>query len=330
MYRGFDHAIKDTSSVDVILKQTKLDWKVCELPILIQGNKENRLFPGRKAIVRCDTGAPIEVVSDSFKVHQNTDIVGEMVNAAGAGGIQLTSGGSLNNGAVVFLHGTKNRQFDAGESKKKGDIVRLDFRLTGGHRPGTPRKLMAVAMRLVCLNGMCVAANTGVISTSHRKSLNSSDSTKMATFIEDAIAGFETFEEKAKRLMGFKFTREMTQGFVLELLQPKFKQDLKAVAGKDFDDAVRGKFLLDDILAKYPTELKIGRTSSNVLENVENQPGVELARGTAWNAFNAVTNFVDHKRGYTEEGVISQFAGDGATMKNRALDLIVEYTERYR
>lgn len=330
MYRSHDHVITDTSSVQAVQAQTKLDWKVCELPVLIQGQRENRLFPHRKAIVRCDTGAPIEIVSDQFKIHQNEEMIAEMLDAARLGDIRIMSGGSLNDGAVIFLHGTVNRTFNAGIKAKLNDIVRLDFRLTGGHRPGTPRKLMAVAMRLACLNGMTVAANSSVIRTSHRKKISTNESAKMRTFIDDALEGFDQFGEKARKLAKFQFDRAMSQAFVLELLQPKLKADVHKITGHDWSDAARGKFVLDEIIAKYSKDLKIGNTAKNVLANIENQPGHTLAPNTAWNTFNAVTNFVDHKRGHTEEAVISSFSGDGATMKSRALDLAVEYTERYQ
>lgn len=69
LYRGLAHDVQGTSG-ESLLKKAKLDWRVCELPVMIQGKHEVRQFPGRKALVRCDNGAPIEIVSDRFKVHQ--------------------------------------------------------------------------------------------------------------------------------------------------------------------------------------------------------------------------------------------------------------------
>jgi hypothetical protein len=50
--------------------------------------------------------------------------------------------------------------------------------------------------------------------------------------------------------------------------------------------------------------------------------GAELAPGTMWSAFNAVTEFLTHKRGRTADArVDSQWFGDSAKLTERALDL---------
>jgi hypothetical protein len=64
------------------------------------------------------------------------------------------------------------------------------------------------------------------------------------------------------------------------------------------------------------------RIVSQVVPLFEGGVGAELTRGTVWGAYNAVTEFVTHKRGRTEDArVDSQWFGDGAKLLDRALDV---------
>lgn len=64
-----------------------------------------------------------------------------------------------------------------------------------------------------------------------------------------------------------------------------------------------------------------GRVYNRIVENFENGPGSEYARGTAWNAYNAVTQFLTHERG--RGNAEARFAdlqwGNGAGLSSRAL-----------
>ncbi len=65
-----------------------------------------------------------------------------------------------------------------------------------------------------------------------------------------------------------------------------------------------------------------GRVYAKVLENYESGAGSDMTRGTAWGAFNAVTEYLTHQRGRGTDQ--SRFAdlqwGAGANLNRRALD----------
>jgi hypothetical protein len=365
LFRGRAKQVGTFTTAKELLQQVGLDWKVCEMPVLVQGKTQNRVFPGRKALVRCDNGHMIDITSDKFVVHQNEQLVNGMVEAAHAANIKLTAGGCINGGSQVFLHGTADKTFDAktvmqirdetngtydqknaAVSKagaKIGDIVRLDFTMRGGHTPGSPSTVTAQAMRLVCLNAASVMDSQFSYRCTHRNALDKASAQRMIAFMAQAARAFETYEEKAKRLTGTAFTRDMTRAYVLDLIAPQLlvqamtnyrgtpshAQLLDSIVdGNSTVDAV--EWLLSGDAAKVNEAYKVPRTVNQVLEAVTTQPGYELSRGTAWNAYNGVTYYVDHVRGRDEgdAAIESALSGAGEKLKGRALDLAVAYAER--
>ncbi|MGH6862731.1 MAG: DUF932 domain-containing protein [Methylocella sp.] len=348
LYRGLAHSLGNAATLPEVLSAARLDWKVCEMPILMQGKHENRLFPGRKALVRCDNGHPIEVVSDKFHVHQNADLVGSMVDAANAGGISLTSGGAMDGGAKIFVHGSIDKQFDASGSRALGDIVRLDFSLRGGHCPGTPSVLSAMAMRLSCLNGATIGDSSMNVRITHRTRWSNSDAGRVRDFVAHASRAFESYEDKARRLLGHKMSRAESEIFVLELLEPELLRlavaQPSAPGGRDIRT---GAQVLNQIMSRDSSisvvrrliegeevnGQRAGRAVCQIVGLLGDNPGSEIpgVDGTVWNAYNAATYYVDHVRGRAsnpDSAVESALSGEGARIKARALNLAVEYTER--
>ena len=335
LYRGKAIELpENTSGLEQVLNAAHLNWKVCELPVMIQGKHEARAFPGRKALVRCDNGHPIEIVSDKFKVHQNDEIVGGLLDVVNAAKVKITHGGSLDGGAVVFLHGTLDKQFSVG--RKVGDIVRLDVRVKGGHRPGTPSELSAMAMRLVCLNGATFADRSMVVRVTHRQKFGGDNVARVREFIENAVNAFDIYGEKSQLLSSAAMNRDETKAYVIGLIQPEILRRAvdgvselpsHAVIGREVIDRIVSSDMLMRTAVSMSKEAPGARTVNAILASVDSQPGAELARGKAWNAYNGVTYYVDHVRGRGEvdSAVESAISGEGATLKSKALDLAVEY-----
>ena len=103
LYRGLAHPLNGAKDIKTILERTKLNWTVEESPLIVQGTGLE--MPHMKGLYRSDTRAALAATSDSFKVHQNEEIVAGLVEVAEAAGIELTTGGSYMGGAKIFMHG---------------------------------------------------------------------------------------------------------------------------------------------------------------------------------------------------------------------------------
>ena len=95
-------------------------------------------------------------------------------------------------------------------------------------------------------------------------------------------------------------------------------------------DAVIRNLLRGNVPANRRDEWAIGRSTKTLLANLVNQAGHELSEGNMTNPYNAVTHFVDHVqgRGAVDAAVESAISGAGAKLKERALNLAVEYVDR--
>lgn len=365
-YRGLAKPITDVSSAESILGSIEANFNVTQVPAEYTYNGVRGMRQGLNIIVREDTGAAIAQCSTKFQHHQNAEIIAPLVKLAEVGGITLSDGGTMLGGQRIFLHGRVDRQFDVlapgekvggahsfkkGDKNKKGqqvgDIVRLEFSLSGSHRPGRPSVLQAMAMRLTCTNGAVMCHSKVKVRVPHFKKFSDKNAKEMTDFVEAMKKEFETYEQKAKRLLGYAMTREMTQAYVTELIQPDLLQQIaaqpvssanprgKVATGKDVLDAILSsdakRVTLAELFAGEKVEgMKLDQTTKRIMGVLDTQPGANFGMGTAWQAYNAVTYFVDHVsgRGSADTAVLSQLAGPGVQRKASALDLAVEYTQR--
>jgi hypothetical protein len=122
LYRGMAKPIIGAKTGPEILQATGLDWKIDRVPLQYDYNGLQP-FPDRDALVRNDTGKAIAHASrSSYHVHQNEEIIGGLVKLAEVGNIKVTHGGAVEGGTRVFIHGSIDKQFDAGVGKKLQDI----------------------------------------------------------------------------------------------------------------------------------------------------------------------------------------------------------------
>ena len=91
-----------------------------------------------------------------------------------------------------------------------------------------------------------------------------------------------------------------------------------------FDDVFPGYSKKD----KEDESRKSSKSAKRAMEILDLQPGAEFAKGTWWQAFNAVTYMVDHEIGKSEESrLTSNWYGANKQTKTKALEKAVEYAE---
>ena len=80
------------------------------------------------------------------------------------------------------------------------------------------------------------------------------------------------------------------------------------------------------ITQKEQSKKELSKSAARAVEIVEAQPGAEFARGTWWNAFNAVTFLTDHEIGRSNDTRLkSAWFGQNRNLKIKALETAVEY-----
>jgi len=366
-FRGLGVHVNPSDSTEAILAAAKLDWKTVPMPMLIQGRTENRPS-AFKSLVKSDDGYELAVATKDYRPIHNVQIVDSMKRIADAGEMTITEVGSLDHGRRVFASCQMHGSFDlkptgqqlsperalaihgqswdsiSPEDRSRLDRTELHGIMGSGHVPGISFTFEGLAERLVCLNGAKISRSAASrFSMRHVTDFDAQAQRRLQNCIAAIRLEFSKYRESAEKLQSAKWDSEITRAFCCELLAPEFFAEAMArtdLPMKSLTETKSQGFSLDqvlqrsaiylnsDVLTRGEQKIKLTRPAERVIELVGTQPGHDLADGTAWNAVNAVTYYVDHERGRGESSAVeSSLFGEGASLKQSALDLALAYTE---
>lgn len=250
---------------------------------------------------------------------------------------------------ALAIHG---QTFDSISPEDRARLDRTELRgiMGSGHVTGISFTFEGLAERLVCLNGAMISRSAkSRFSMRHVLDFDSRAEVRLRQCIQEIKWEFARYHESAEQLRSAVWSPEVTRAFICELLAPAFLKEAVTLA---LGAGVQPKLIeasknasLDEFLGKTGAFLKAGevsrynggreevlaritRPAARVLDLVQAQPGADLADGTAWNAYNAVTYYVDHERGRGESSAVeSSLFGQGSNLKQEALELALAYSE---
>lgn len=344
-WHGLGTPIAPGLSPAEVMALAGLDWKVVRLPLLVQGHREVRPVNDHVALVRSSDGKVLDVVSKAYKPLQNSALFDFLAKYTEAGEMTMHTAGSLDGGRVVWALAKMEGEFTLPGSQDKTEMHLL---FSSGHKLGFAVQIDLTTIRVVCQNTLMMARGKrgkggdgekyGRYRMVHTATWNDDRKREACEVVELGRQALANYRVKADRLVNVKFDRAATEAFVIELLQPKlFEQVVEAsqqrVTGfRPTPQPVDGARVLDMILTRDEYRFRpedFSRTTERVLDAIEKQPGADMFPGTAWNAYNGVTYWVDHLRGETRDtGLQAAWYGPGAQLKNTALDLAVDYADR--
>lgn len=179
-----------------------------------------------------------------------------------------------------------------GEIRVNGnDISRKYVLLTNGHDGTSSVIIKLVCERVVCANTLAIAMGEAgeTLKIRHRQN--------MLTRLHDA-----------SQVMGFANT-------MYGELQEAFQALAKRKVTTEDSDA-----FFDELVGSVPKRLE------KVKELYETGAGAEMTRGTAWGAYNAITEYVDHFAKYRSDNtkLNGLWFGDAGDLKIRALERALE------
>jgi len=244
-------------------------------------------------LFRNDTGAPLGVVSDSYKVVQPAEVLEFFREWADKGGVTIESAGVLFGGRRYFA------------TAKLADAVSVD----GGRDKVVPYALLSTSadgslatecrwttVRTVCNNTLSMALKgKSAFKVSHRSVFVADDARDA---IEAANEEFGSFMTMARDLAKIKIDADKAEDMTVKLLT------------KSSEAVARESAAFDRIMALFNGEAK----GSDIV----------TAHDTAWGWLNAVTEYADHHiRARTDENrKASALWGPGDALKQKAVALL--------
>jgi phage/plasmid-like protein (TIGR03299 family) len=262
--------------------------------------------PQRKAVVRYDTQDVLGVVGRNYQPIQNRQAFGFLDAIVAEGGLRYHTAGALGKGERIWLLGKL-----PGSIQVKGgdDIVDKYLLLSNAHDGTAALRVFFTPIRVVCQNTLSMAERAG------------------------SGQGFSVFHK----------------GNLESKIQEA--QSVLCLAHRYFDDA---SAQIDHLASHYPSSTQLAayfkalypdpeegkvntratniRTELNRLFEEGTGHDEPTIKQTAWAAFNAVTEFIDHRksgrglddRDRTSNRLNSIWFGSGARLKQKAWNLALE------
>lgn len=250
-----------TPSVEQALEAANLDWQVGLEPMFLKSGKKVR---GKQAVVRDVDHETLGIVGGQYAPLQNVDAMGVLNVACEQFGLVIETAGALGRGERCWALA---RMPDSIEPVQ-GDTVNGYALLHWGHTGFTPFTARLTPIRVVCQNTLTAA-------------------TKAESFIRlgHTSSDLETIDTVAQVMADLVAALQQT-GKTFAALASK-KMSLMAINA--YIDAVLG-------INTEVVKPVAARRRDRIRELTQGGMGVEYAPGTAWAAFNAVTEYIDHER----------------------------------
>ena len=285
-----------------------MDWGVEKYPVFWQDGDGMHAIGDKRAIIRGDTRAYFSVMGDGYTPVSNSAAFYFFDRVVGAGEATYHTAGSLNGGKRIWILAKLNGEL----AVTNKDVLEKYILLANSHDGSQALTMMFTPVRVVCSNTLRMAMghkDHAFYARHTERVFNRALEAREVLGLAEAY--FANFEAGAARLVAkqlkSKDLEEMLRWVIHIPNEEAFLSDLHKTK----------QYAVDQITALFEK----GRGND--------MPGV---KGTAWAAYNAVTEFVDYYRpagkGAKTAGVMtaavvdkrlnSAWFGSGSTIKERA------------
>jgi phage/plasmid-like protein (TIGR03299 family) len=278
------------------LEAAGMDWTVQEQPVYA-GEKRVKI-PDHKALVRSDNGRALSVMRSTYQPIQNEEAFEFFDEVVGKGQAIYDTAGALKDGRKVWIMAKlPGHLFIDGDDKIDRNIL-----LVNSHDGSTALRLQQVATRVVCQNTLtaALAGAQNQISIFH-------------------CGDYKSRIQEAQRVLRLTTAYFDRLGDVIKMLA---KENFSGTEMRGFSETL---FPIDDG-EKAPSREKARAEVCTLFVH-----GTGCRGRSKWDALNAVTEYVDHRREYKRDGKPDaearfsniMFAGrTGANLKEQAFALL--------
>ena len=303
-WHGLGTKVDKHMTADECLVTAGLDWKVTKEKIFAQVDGKKIFIPNKYATVRSTDNRPLGVVGASYKPVQNVDALNFMDALTETGDAKYETAGSLQLGRIIWVMAKVPN--GAGV-----DPVEQYLLCTTSHDGTSPVMVTATPVRVVCNNTLNAALKGAKNKFRIRHTTNVDDKIAEARkTLADSLVFFKKLDVVFDRMKNTKFGQTALEALVTTVFGQPDDEDLSS----------RQENRLEKITGKV-IDLSLTGAGTNL-------PGV---KGTAWGAYNAITEYLDHftvikgGKGQTAEEKLmaSTWFGTVAMKTQKAFDAIV-------
>lgn len=263
MTKDVTKLIQEAPTSAEALRIAGLDWNVEQTPVFTD---DGNLIPNYKANIRSSDKAVLGIVSDRYKIVQNTEafeFTDSVVGETEDGIVKYETAGSLNGGKRVWMLAkmpTKNIV---------GDDVEPYMCFTNSHDGTGSIRVCMTPIRVVCANTLSIALNNAKRQWSTKHIGNLEEKLEEAKLCLQLARNYmNNLDEEADRLANAKLYQEQVE----EILEELFPVDENMTDRK----MANVKSFKDDFMVAYF------------------MPDLTKFKDTAWGAVNAMADVITH------------------------------------
>jgi len=315
-WHGLGQRLNGPATAREAIDAAGLDWEVQKIPLFVIPSNSATVVPNRYAIVRSDlliagkTPKVLGIVGSSYKLLQNRDAFTFFDDLVGGPEKAVYhTAGALGSGERVWILAKLPGEMLVSEN----DPTEKYLLLSSSHDGESAIQLMFTPIRVVCQNTLAMALSKGPhIRIPHRAGLE--ERLRWAAETMGIISDrFTSLEHNFKTLENFRLdTRKAEIYFKSVFPIQKNQMDKPGYA-----------WVLE--------RMELGRKVAQKLFEVGAGSGFQDPRHTLWEAYNAVTGYVDHWTRHDSPSMIvrekhlnSIWFGEGNRIKTRALQCALE------
>jgi phage/plasmid-like protein (TIGR03299 family) len=295
-WHGLGIKMEADATIEQVAAMPQFSWEAEKVQLHLP---DGRPVDGTYAMIRSDSGDVIgRSVGDKYVPLQFRDAFGFFESFVTRKDAIIHTAGMLHNGSRVWLLAKL-----PGEIKVHGeDTIGKYLLLSNTHDGTAPVQILFTPIRVVCQNTerAAIRGAENVHAIRHTKGMNQA--------MQDAAAAMgianSYYAELGEAFRALQ-RKEMTFTESIEYVNTVFESE----AANAEKGSTRAKNILDGVYSLLESGMGM------------DIPGV---RGTAWGAYNAVTEYIDHHKNYrTHDTALENvaFGGLGGKVKQRAFDL---------
>ena len=289
-WHGLGDRLERGASLPKWAKAAGMEHEILTAPVQYGTSDKMRSFPGKVVTFRSDTGAPMGVVSNNFKIVQPMQVLEFFKDEAALRGFELETAGVLFRGEKYWALARTPESFSMGK-----DEVRAYLLLATACNGGMATVAKYTSIRTVCNNTLELALKDsgGTVRTRHNQKFE-------ASAVQEQLLSFSDSWKEMQETVKAISKRVVKGAEAVKVLATLFD-----VADKPVEEQVTGN--VETIMNKFSTGSYIGSD-------------LKSSSGTLWGLVNAVTEFVDHDRARDQSRRLDwAFFGGGAELKKKAL-----------